>query len=614
MSKKKKQNQKSKLSTKPQTKLWPYLIGILVLTFVLYANTLSHEYALDDFSAIKENYVTKQGLGGVKTIWTEHYRFGYWNSKASLYRPFTLMTFALDWQIAPDSSSFAHFMNVLLYTFCGMLVFLLLTKLLKKRSLIWPLAISLLFIAHPVHVEAVANIKSRDEILAFLFCFASLWQFWKYLETAKATALFLAVLLYALALFSKESAITFIAIYPLVTYFFHKREIVKLIPQFLIFLVPALLYLFIRSRIVGELGVGNISLLDNAMFAAEHKSGQFATAVATLVNYYQVMLVPFDLNHDLGYKSIMPVGFGHWKFIVGLLCSLGLGLLAILKFKDKSILSFSILFFALTFSILSNVVIPIGTIYGERLLFMPILGFCMLLVALAFLLPHNKSNKNQSFKKDLENAKIPLTVIGLFLLFFCFKTITRNPVWKNSYTLYKADVEKGSEGAKLNYHYGLELVKFGLDEKTPSGEKQKWLNQAASQFQKAIDIYPDYHDAYAQMGLHHYRSKNKQKAMQAYQKSIELKPNNAKVYSNMGIIYFEEGNLDKAQEVYEKAVKIDPRFPDALRNLGSVYAMKKDFKKAIQYFSTALKYAPDDPTLKTYLQSAKRDLKAQQNN
>jgi len=579
----------------------------MLLALLLYANTFSHQYALDDYSAIKENYVTKKGLKGLPEIWKEHYRYGYWNSAASLYRPFTLSTFALDWQLFPDKPGFAHFMNVIYYGMGGIVLFLVLLKLFSGFSALIPFFITLLFIAHPIHVECVANIKSRDEILAFLFCFISLNVFWNYVNKGNVKDLVFAIILYGLAVFSKESAITFVAIYPLCLYFFKKGLSPIAYGKTALFLIPAFIYLGVRSQVVGSLGVGNVSFLDNSMTAAKSGLMEWCTAVSVLGRYYFTMLFPYDLSHELGYKEIVPVGPGNWKFIVSLLSTIALASIAILGLKKKTPFAFAIFFFALTFSILSNVVIKIGTIYGERLLFTPLLGYCIGLTFLIHTIFKSKTIKGSDIRDSFKNGKIAYSILILFIVGYSIKTVFRNPAWENSYTLYHTDIQKHGKSAKMNFHYGLELVKFGLDEKKPATERKEWLAKADAQFRKAIEIYPDYHDAYAQLGLSFYRNKQPQKALEAYKKAISLKPNSSKVYSNMGIIYFEQGNLDKAQEVYEKSVQIDPRFPDALRNLGSVYAMKKNFSQAAKYFTRALQYEPDNAILNLYAGQAYRD-------
>lgn len=102
---------------------WMIALAIAAFAFLIYANTLGHDYALDDYSVIKENYVVKKGVAGIPTIWKTHYRFGYWNSKASLYRPMTLTVFAIIWSIAEDSTFLYHLVNVLLFAGTCMLIF-----------------------------------------------------------------------------------------------------------------------------------------------------------------------------------------------------------------------------------------------------------------------------------------------------------------------------------------------------------------------------------------------------------------------------------------------------------------------------------------------------------
>ena len=137
---KKKQQSKIKKITKKTNPLssnigiWGLVIALLGI--ILYANTFGHDFALDDFSAIKENYVTKQGFAGISTIWQEHYRFGYWNSPGEMYRPMSLMMFAMEWGIAPDSPFLHHLVNVLVYGLTGFLLFLALIKIFSGQWLL----------------------------------------------------------------------------------------------------------------------------------------------------------------------------------------------------------------------------------------------------------------------------------------------------------------------------------------------------------------------------------------------------------------------------------------------------------------------------------------------
>ncbi len=609
----KKKHSKQAVKKKKAIEIWPsktmLIIGLFFFAFgfLLYANTLGHDYTLDDFSVIKENFVTKQGFQGIPTAWKEHYRYGYWNATPSLYRPFTMMTFNIDWAFAPDKPAYAHFINVLLYALTGFILFLTLAKVLKKYNPWIPILVTGLFLAHPLHVECVANIKGRDEILAFLFLFSSVFSYWQYLDNKKGNLAWfiLALLCFSFSLTSKESAITFVAIFPLLFYFFRKEPLSNMVP-FMGSLAPiVLLFLWKRYDVIGAMGVGNPDILDNALMASKSGISHFASAVSILGTYLYKMILPIELVHEKGFSEYVPIGLGNWKFIVSFLLYLGLGVFALLQLVKKSLASFGILYFLLSISILCNVFVTIGVHYAERLLYYPLLGFCLAIIYGLFRLFKAPIEATADLKASFTSSKMPIFVAGGFIIFFSILTLLRNPVWENSYTLYKTDIEKSPNSAKLNYHYGLELVKKGIDGRT--AQDKNFLAQAKQQFEKALQIRPSYGDAHGQLGLAYYREKQKDKAMASYEQSLKYKPNNAKVYSNMGIIYFEAKQLGKAEEVYRKSISIDPRFVDARRNLGSVLAMQGKFPEAIEQFSAGVQYAPEEAVLHYYLGQATRD-------
>ncbi|MEM1320418.1 MAG: tetratricopeptide repeat protein [Bacteroidota bacterium] len=601
-----------------QAKPWLLALIVAALGFVLYSNTFSHEYTLDDSSVLQDNWVTQQGVAAIPTILTTHYRHGYWNASGTLYRPIPLIAFALQWQIAPDSSGFYHFVNVLAYAALGYLLFLFLARLFKGRDLRIPFIAAALFMAHPVHFEVVANIKSLDEILAFLFSLLSLNMLWNYLESKKILHLGLSIGLYFLALLSKESVVTFVAVIPLLLWFFTKQDRNQIARTSALYLLPVALIFLIRIAILGSAGAGtgSASPLDNLLTAAPDFLSQKATAFVLLGKYLWAMIFPHPLGSDFGYSQVPITTWGDWKALLSLLLHVGLAGFALYRFKSKDLLSFAILFYIITFSLFSNLVTTIGSSYGERFLFIPSLGFTLAMaILLVRYLGGGKVLKDGAKPADFfKQGGLAIGLAAIIIGLYGFRTMTRNPDWKNSFTLYEADVKVAPNSAKLRYHYGLELSKKSSSEADPA-KKNQLANLALDQFNSAITLYPKYHDAYAQGGLVYYRLGQKEKAMQQYEESLKYKPNNDKVYSNMGIIYFEQQNFEKAKEVYEKAVEINPRFVDARRNLGSVYAMTKQFDKAIEQFKAGLNYANDSQKaiLHFYLGSSYRDSGDQNN-
>ncbi|MEM9821945.1 MAG: tetratricopeptide repeat protein, partial [Bacteroidota bacterium] len=300
--------------------------------------------------------------------------------------------------------------------------------------------------------------------------------------------------------------------------------------------------------------------------------------------------------------------WGNWRSIVALMAYGAIGGLALWGMKKKTLWAYGLLFFLLTFSIYTNLLITIGSSYGERFVYMASLGFCIAMLSLLVLaFPFKAEHRDLTFSNVLKNNLVLTGLIGAIVLLYSFKTVTRNGDWYDSYALYAADIKKVPNSAKLNYHLGLEEVKRGLDLKEDQQQMRSWLDRGLKHFQKAVELYPKYGDAHAQIGLSLFRRGHLDPALQSYQTALQYIPNDAKVYSNMGIIYFQKQNLQKAEEVYAKAVQLDPRYVDARRNLGSVYAQTGRYDQAIEQFKKAIEYEPKQAILHFYTASAYRD-------
>src|ERR1051326_705048 len=138
---------------------------IAALAFLLYANTLGHQFTRDDYSAIKENTITKKGSSAIGEIVHTTYRSGWTGNDYELYRPLSKIVFALEWGFSPDDPQLGHFIHVVFYALSGFLLFYALSLYLNGNLLIAFLASSI-FVAHPIHTEVGASIKSLDELLS----------------------------------------------------------------------------------------------------------------------------------------------------------------------------------------------------------------------------------------------------------------------------------------------------------------------------------------------------------------------------------------------------------------------------------------------------------------
>ncbi len=603
-------SKRKKIAKKGQNKnLYLIAAAIAAFGFLLYTNTLTHGYVLDDFSQIKENYVTKQGIDGIATQWQTHARYGYRPGAGELYRPFTMSMFSLEWEIMPDTPALSHFINILLYALTGGILFLTLARIWKKYNILFPLLSTLFFMVHPVHVEVVANIKSRDEIVMFLMCILTLNFLWRYLEKENIKWMAVACFTYLIALFSKENAVTFLAIFPLFVYFFSSEKLEKIIISIIPFAILAGFFIFIRSQVIGAFGNPSpVSALDNFLAGANDTGTKLASTFLVMGKYLWTLIFPHPLGSDFGYNQIPLTGFGDWRVLLSLLIWVGMGIFTVLKLGKKNIWSFIILFFLINFSISSNLIITIGTSFGDRMLYSASPAFAMATALLLIqIFDKNELMKNNfSAVSDIFKNKKIWGAAAVILFLYTAKTFTRNQDWKSSFSLYEKDIQVAPNSAKLNFHYGLELVKKGNNSNTPE-EKKSWYDKAKFHFQKATEIEPKYHDAYGQLGLSYYREKNFQKALENYNLALKYRPAFPLVHSNMGTLYSDMGDQAKAKEMYELAVKEDPRMVDALRNLGAINAMQGNFQEAIKWFSQGLQYDPENPTLNKYLGSAYRD-------
>ncbi|MEM6724852.1 MAG: hypothetical protein AAF598_12485, partial [Bacteroidota bacterium] len=177
----KKSKKKKPIIPKFWTGLQPALI-LAGLAFLLYANTLGHDFVLDDDIITRKNSLVQKGFAGIPEIFTHGYLYGFNGMNDQSYRPLVLVNLAIETALFGQKSSVHHFFNVLLYALSCFFLLAFARRLLGKEGMYWAFGACLLFTAHPIHTEVVANIKSRDEILSFLFVILSLDQLIRYAE------------------------------------------------------------------------------------------------------------------------------------------------------------------------------------------------------------------------------------------------------------------------------------------------------------------------------------------------------------------------------------------------------------------------------------------------
>ncbi len=583
-------------------------IILAAIAFLLYSNTLNHLYVLDDFSIIKDNPMTKKGTDALGDIFSHSYRYGFGSDDGGIYRPLSKAMFAIEWEIAPDDPGFSHLVGVICYAITAALLFITLNKFLKVNVAI-PFVITLLYIAHPIHTEVVANIKSRDEILSLLFILLSLLGIHRHIEKKDTLSLILSFVAFFLALLSKESSITYLAVVPVTIWFFTNapRRLNMIISFGMI--GTTMIYLILHYNIIGNIGITNIPVVDNSLLATEDLGKQKATAILIMGHYMKLLLFPHPLSCDYSFNTIPIVeSLGDPMFLLAFLIHAALAVYAFMKWKTRSVLVWCIIFYFVTMSLASNLLYLIGTNMAERLLYIPSLAFS---VATGWLLAKvMKINMNASYGSFSGMITANGSLLGVAMIFFipyAYKTYDRNNDWETVKTLFDQDVQTVPNSSHmLFYHANMQTNTDSLKKLTPD-VRLETLKRALEELNAALKIYEQFPDAHNQVGKIYFELKNYELATKAYERALELNPKNATYQNNYGTCLFANGKYAEAEKFFVKAIELDKEYNDALCNLGSVYGTLGEinfkqgkaaeanalFEKAIYYFKETARVDPE---------------------
>lgn len=598
---------------------------LFFLAFLIYANSIPNQYALDDAIVLTQNDYTQKGLSGIAEILSTDAFEAFFDEKKELvaggrYRPLSIVTFALEYQFFGLNPEISHFLNVLLFALCGLLLYKVLQNLFpESRSGAWYLAlpfwVTLIFVVHPIHTEVVANIKGRDEILALLLALGSLNLALKAVDKQSLIHAFASGGCFFLALLAKESALPFLLLVPLAIYTFREKGLkAAALPSGIIFLF-FLAYIGLRASVVGLSAGAPTQEILNDPFVGASFTEQIATAFKVMGLYIGKLINPWPLSHDYYFNQIPVVGFSDPLAIASLLLYLGLAALAIKGLIDRKPYGFALAFYLGTLFIVSNLLLSIGTTMGERFLFIPSIGFFLALLL-------GVQHAFQRFGKAKNPQRTILIGVGLLAVAYSGMTIARNPVWYDNLTLFTTDAETSPNSAKVRTSAGGALVEAA--DSLPSGrEKTQYYQEAIGHLDAAVRIYPSHGQAWllrgnAQFGLGQYKnalasfdqvkqlrpgmkeawqnsavvaSKAKlfPQAAENYRRLAEYEPNNALVWYSRGLNFEEAGIPDSALFAYHRALDLDPQSWETMGKMALVYGRYKgDLANAVLFGEKAL--------------------------
>lgn len=552
-----------------------------LLGFILYVQTVPFGFVLDDQVVYSENSFVQKGVSGIPDIISNEGFVGYFGEKRDLvigdrYRPLSLVTFAIEKEIIGGKPWIGHLNNALLYGILCALVFIFLRKMaaaLGSRSseaVAWVAAAC--FTLHPVHVEAVANIKGRDEILAALFFVLVLWISARWKDSFSYLGAAMIAILTFLGIMSKEHVVTLLAILPLTEWLIFKSSWKKIMFVTLAVLVGVVAYLALRNQVLGYLIPSAPSVTGDLMnnpFLEMEGEEVGGTIIFTWLRYFLLLWFPFPLTHDYYPYHIAKYSMGDGIVILTIILYLSLAITAFWNWRKRPIGLWSLAVFAITLLPASNIFFTVGTFMNERFLFLPSLGFA----AFFGMIFGGFWNHRQPAIKGLMRI-VPVAILSFFL----FVTLFRIPDWRSGHSLNQSAIKVSKNSARINLFVGTDHFNEA-NKLTDRREKMAQLDRAEQYLQKALRIYPLYGSANNMLCgtcAEKYKIDNKLSAL-------------LKCFERVATFRPDTEYLNQFLDFLKQRGDVGPELIDFYRRLGykRLYTERKNFPYALKYLRTA---------------------------
>jgi tetratricopeptide (TPR) repeat protein len=575
----------------------PVLISVLLvlLTFVFYSPALKNEFVnYDDPEYVTANPHAQSGLSWDNIVWA------FTSGHASNWHPLTWLSHMLDCQLFGQRAAWHHLVNVIFHAANSVMLFLLLRRMTGTH---WRSAgAAALFAWHPLHVESVAWVSERKDVLSTCFFLLTLMAYVRYtsvgnevrrltsakvrrgsepphvgsynVKNARAPTFLrespafwyvLALLLFALGLMSKPMLVTTPFLLLLLDFWplkrlepFTLKAFSRLMMEKIPFLLLSAVSCVVTFIVQREGGAVSVALTFGA---------RVANALVSYVRYLGKFFWPDNL-------AVLYPHPGHWPaaqvtasavVLVAVCCAV------IWSWRLRPFLLVGWLWF------LGTLVPVIGLVQvgvqsmADRYSYIPLIGLAIMVVwGLAEAIPK-------------ATWRVPALGVsaGVALLAFSCLTVRQVEFWKTSESLFGHTVQV-TQGNYLAYNnLGYYLANRGH------------IAEAMENYQKALAINPSYEDALNNMGYALAGQKRNAEAIPYYERALRVRPNHVEVNNNLGNALSEIGRLDEAIQHYRIALKEKPDHADAHNNLGIALAMQGKLDEAIPHFRDAIRFKPD---------------------
>jgi Flp pilus assembly protein TadD len=555
-----------------QTNRLPRLVYLVLIfvTLVVFHQLPSHDFInLDDDILVYENPHVHGGLNKKGIAWA------FTTFEAYNYHPLTWLSHMLDCQLFGLRPGMHHLTNLLFHL---MNTALLLLVLRRMTGTLWRSGfVAALFALHPLHVESVAWVAERKDLLSAFFWLLSMWAYARYTERPGLKRYLPVLLFFSLGLLAKPMVVTLpfvlllLDFWPLGRMQFHQvdndsRPLEPKVPIFRLVLEKIPLFALAAISIV-------------VTFAAQQEGGalkslesfplttRIANALISYVSYIAKMIWPHNLAVYYPYSGSVPM----WQAAGAGLTLICLTFLLLWTARKRPYLAVGWLWYLGTLVPVIGLVQVGSQAMADRYTYLPLVG---LFIALAWGVP-------SLFAGWHHRQSILATLATILLLSFTVCTWLQLRHWQNSITLFQHTLQVTTNNHFAHNNLGVALAHDGR------------LNEAISHYSEALRLKSDASEVHNNLANALAAQGSVDEAIEHYFEALRLEPDYDKAHNNLGNVLASKGKVEEAINHYSEAIKINPDYAGAHYNLANVLAAQGSVDEAIQHYLEALRILPD---------------------
>jgi tetratricopeptide (TPR) repeat protein len=542
------------------TTLAATLALIIIGTTAAYWSVLGFGFVNhDDILYVTNNSYVQKGLTGQNLVWA------ITSTEAANWHPLTWISHMLDVSIYGfEDASGHHLTNLGLHVINSCLLFVLLIRYTGKPV---PSALVAAFFAlHPMHVESVAWVSERKDVLSTLFALLTLWFYHRYAITQHVRSYSIMFLFFCLGLMSKPMLISLPLLMVLLDFWPLQRfscfgpgqsksvftscirnlvlSARNKIPLFAAAIFSAVMTL------VAQGGSGAIGSVENFSIPV-----RLANSVLSYSAYIGKTLWPLDLSAFYPYRSTVVF----WQWTLALAFLLAITWLVLKVWRRAPAMTVGWLWYVISLIPVIGIVQVGNQAMADRYMYLPHIG---LFILIFFGVP-------ELFKTRNIKPGIMLLPIILLLLACSILTYKQVQTWKDTLSLFSHATSVNPRNAFAQFALGGEYL------------RQDQLDKAEVHLLKSVEIKQDYPDAYDQLGIVYARKGDPVKALHYFREAYNRAPNaDARRLQNLAVALRDNGQLDEAESTLRKALQLNPTDSKIHYNLGVVQYRSKQFPEA----------------------------------